>query len=83
MNLIYFAYIRESIGKSSETITLPDDVGTVSDLLRYLESKGENYKTAFAQSDLVRVAVNEEYVSLDRKITSSDEIAIFPPMTGG
>lgn len=83
MNLIYFAYIRESIGKSSETIDLPDDVATVSGLLRYLETKGDNYKTAFAQSDLIRVAVNEEYVSLERKITSSDEIAIFPPMTGG
>ena len=83
MNLIYFAYIRENIGKSSETIDLPDDVDTVSGLLGYLETKGDNYKKAFSESDLIRVAVNEEYVSLDRKISNSDDIAIFPPMTGG
>ena len=83
MNIFYFALIREHIGISSENIDLPTGVDTVGALLTHLESKGDNYKAAFAQSDLIRVAVNNEYVGLDHKITTSDEIAIFPPMTGG
>jgi len=52
-------------------------------LINYLEQKGDNYKAAFAQSDLIRVAINQEYVNLDHPISNNDEIAFFPPMTGG
>lgn len=83
MNILYFALIRESIGHSSEDIDLPAGVDTVEALINHLETKGENYKAAFAQSDLIRVAVNQEYVGLDHKVANADEIAIFPPMTGG
>lgn len=83
MNILYFALIREHIGTSSEHIELPGNVDTVEKLIYHLESKGENYKAALAQTDLIRVAVNDEYVTLDQKISPNDEIAIFPPMTGG
>ena len=83
MNILYFALIREHIGTSSEQIELPGGVDTVEKLISHLESKGENYKAALAQTDLIRVAVNDEYVTLDQKISPNDEIAIFPPMTGG
>lgn len=83
MNILYFAQIRENIGISSDKIELPNDINTVSELIHFLENKGDNYKNAFAQSDLIRVAVNQEYVSLDHPVTNRDEIAIFPPMTGG
>ena len=83
MNILYFALIRENIGKSSEEIDLPGDNNTVKSLIEHLENKGENYKSAFETPDLIRVAVNQEYVSLDHPVKNSDEVAIFPPMTGG
>tara|TARA_R110002096_G_scaffold416576_2_gene619489 strand:+ start:340483 stop:340734 length:252 start_codon:yes stop_codon:yes gene_type:complete len=83
MKIFYFALIREHIGTSSETIDLPAGIDTVEALLTNLESKGYKYKAAFAQRDLIRVAVNNEYVGRDHKISAGDEIAIFPPMTGG
>lgn len=83
MNILYFALIRESIGKSSDDIQLPGSVSNVKELIEHLESKGENYRNAFAQPDLIRVAVNQVYVGLDHAVKTTDEVAIFPPMTGG
>ena len=83
MNILYFALIRENIGHFSETIDLPNDINNVNGLINYLEQKGDNYKAAFAQSDLIRVAINQEYVNLDHPISNNDEIAFFPPVTGG
>lgn len=83
MNILYFARIREHIGKSSEEITLPEQATTVADVIDYLENHGDNYKNAFAEPDLIRAAVNDEYVPLDYKVSNTDELALFPPMTGG
>lgn len=83
MNILYFASIRENIGISSETISCSSNIDTVNDLLTFLRTKGNNYKGAFSQTDLIRVAINNEYVGLDKKVHSADEIAFFPPMTGG
>ncbi|MBT6032686.1 MAG: molybdopterin converting factor subunit 1 [Kordiimonadaceae bacterium] len=83
MNLVYFALIRENIGKSSQSIDLPEGVTTTGELIDHLSTLGDNYNAAFAQSDLIRIAVNQEYVGLDHPVTDRDEVAIFPPMTGG
>lgn len=83
MNILYFALIRENVGHSSDTFELPNDITNINGLIRHLEQKGDNYKAAFLQSDLIRVAVNQEYVNLEHPISNNDEVAFFPPMTGG
>ncbi len=83
IELLYFARIRETIGQSSEKISLPKNVKNIDDLINHLRAKSENYHTAFFNETLIRVAVNQTYVSFDHPISDLDEIAFFPPMTGG
>jgi len=82
-NLVYFAWVRERIGKTEEEIELPETVVTVGDLLIHLRSLGEEYETALQYPDVIRVAINQEHVEHDEKIAGAREIGIFPPMTGG
>jgi sulfur-carrier protein len=81
--LVYFAWVRERIGKAEEEITLPDSVVTVRDLLDHLKTLGEEYENALQFPDVIRVAINQEHVEHDEPIAGAREIGIFPPMTGG
>ena len=83
MKLLYFAWVRTKIGCGEEDVELPSDVTTVEDLLRWLESRGQGYADALARLDLVRVAVNQEFAAMDTAIGPDDEVALFPPVTGG
>ena len=83
MKILYFAWVREKTGISKEEITLPDDVGTALGLIEWLSQRGGGYADAFSNVDSVRVAINQDYASHDRAITDADEIAFFPPVTGG
>ena len=83
MRLIYFAWVRERIGKSQEDVELPGDVDTVADLLRWLKSRGEEYENALQYPDVIRVAIDQEHVHHREKLGAAREIALFPPMTGG
>lgn len=82
-NLVYFAWVRERIGKPEEEIELPDSVVTVRDLLNHLKGLGEEYENALQFPDVIRVAINQEHVEHDEPIAGAREIGIFPPMTGG
>jgi molybdopterin synthase sulfur carrier subunit len=83
MKLIYFAWVRERIGKSEEDLELPESVKTVSDLLAWLKERGENYEQALQHPKVIRVAINQEHVDHRETIAGAREIALFPPMTGG
>jgi len=83
VNLIYFAWVRERIGKTEEEIELPESVVTVGDLLNHLKGLDEVYEAALEFPDVIRVAINQEHVEHDEAIAGAREIGIFPPMTGG
>lgn len=83
MKLLYFAWLREKTGVAKEEASPPEDVITVAELIRWLVQRGDGYGAAFSDLSVVRVAVNQEYVALDHAIAADDEIAFFPPVTGG
>jgi molybdopterin synthase sulfur carrier subunit len=83
MKLLYFAWLRGKLGKASEELTPPPGVATVGQLLDWLETLGPAYKAALAERRAVKVAVNLEYVGVDHPVTQGDEVALFPPVTGG
>ena len=83
MKLLYFAWLRTKIGVGAEEATPPDDVRDVGALIDWLASRGPGYADALANRDLVRVAVNQDYVGNDHAIAPNDEVALFPPVTGG
>jgi molybdopterin synthase sulfur carrier subunit len=83
MKILYFSWIREAVGKSEEDLLMPEKVNTVLGLVTWLKQQDTGYRVAFADDTVVRVAVNQEYVSLDCVISDNDEIAFFPPVTGG
>ena len=81
MNLLYFAWVRQKIGKSEETLTPP--VTDVASLIAHLKNLGPNYADAFADLSRIRVAVNQHHAGLDAAVGPNDEVAFFPPVTGG
>lgn len=83
MKILYFAWIRERVGKPDETFSLPAGVRDVAALIAHLKTRGAGYEKAFADLTAVRVAVNEEHTGFERPLCDSDEIAFFPPVTGG
>jgi molybdopterin synthase sulfur carrier subunit len=83
MKAVYFAWVRERIGKSEEELALPSEVVTASDLIAWLKKRGEEYAYAFENPKLIRVALDRAHVHHDAPIAGMREIAFFPPMTGG
>ena len=82
MKLLYFAKIREVLKKSEETVSLPSNIITTGNLIDYLMNLDDSHKIAFEDKKFF-IAVDEEFVKMDFIITNSNEIAIFPPVTGG
>ena len=83
MKVVYFAWIRERVGKPEEDIELPAAVATVNDLMHWLSQRGEEYAHAFDNPKIVRAAIDKVHAEPAAKIANAREIAFFPPMTGG
>ncbi|MGH7089185.1 MAG: molybdopterin converting factor subunit 1 [Stellaceae bacterium] len=83
MRLLYFAWLRTRIGLAEETVEPPASVRTVTGLVDWLAARGPRFAEALKNRKLVRVAVNKEYVGWDHAVAPSDEVALFPPVTGG
>ncbi len=83
MRLVYFAWVRERVGKTEEEVDLPEGVATVADLVRFLKSRGEEYQYAFENESVVRAAIDHVHAKPAAAIHGAREIAFFPPMTGG
>ncbi|MEM7046195.1 MAG: molybdopterin converting factor subunit 1 [Pseudomonadota bacterium] len=83
MKVLYFAWMRHHIGKGEEDLDPPPKVATVDDLLTWLATRGEGYAKALAREDQIRVAVNCEFAERTTPLKPQDEVAIFPPVTGG
>jgi molybdopterin synthase sulfur carrier subunit len=83
MKAVYFAWVRERIGKAEEEITPPVEVATVGELIAWLSHRGEEYAYAFEKASIIRAAIDRTHVKHDAAIAGAREIAFFPPMTGG
>ncbi len=83
MKLLYFAWVRQKVGRGEEDMALPPGVDTVGALVVHLRSLGGGYADAFADTKRIRAAVNQEHVGFDAGVRDEDEVAFFPPVTGG
>jgi molybdopterin synthase sulfur carrier subunit len=83
VKLVYFAWVRERVGKAEEEVSLPASVSTVGELMRWLAGRGEEYAHAFENPKVIRAALDRNHVRPETPIAGAREIAFFPPMTGG
>jgi len=82
LKILYFASLRETLGRSTEDFDLPSNVSDVGGLLRLLQARGGVWATLGGMKNL-RYAVNQEMANLENTLQAGDEVAFFPPVTGG
>lgn len=83
LKVLYFAWLREKAGVGEEEVAPPDEIADVADLIAWLKARGGKPAAALADLRAVRVAVNHEHVAFDHPLKPGDEVAFFPPVTGG
>ncbi len=83
LKVLYFAWVRERVGKAEEVLDLPGEIATVGELMTWLAGRGEQYAHAFENPKVIRAAIDRNHVRADARIAGAGEIAFFPPMTGG
>ncbi len=83
MKILYFAWLRQRVGAGEETVDPPAEVRDVAGLVEWLKTRGPGHAEALRDTSAIRIAVNQEFAAMDAAIAPGDEIALFPPMTGG
>lgn len=83
MRLLYFAWVKEKVGRASEDIALPPEIATIAELIAWLKTRGPEFANAFARDEIIRAAIDHSHVRHDARIGTAREIAFFPPVTGG
>jgi molybdopterin synthase sulfur carrier subunit len=83
MRLLYFAWVKEKVGRAAEDVAVPEHVATVAELIAWLKSRGPEFANAFERQDVIRAAIDQSHVRHDARIGGAREIAFFPPVTGG
>jgi molybdopterin synthase sulfur carrier subunit len=83
IRVLYFAWLRERVGRGEEDMVLPESIRSVADLVSHLQTRDAKYAAAFANPRVVRAAVNQVFARLETALADGDEVAFFPPVTGG
>ena len=83
VKILYFAWVREKVGKAEEVVDLPSGIETVAQLVTWLKGRGPEYAEAFARAEVIRAALDRTHVKPTAAIAGAREIAFFPPVTGG
>ena len=83
MKILYFSWLKEKIGTNAEEIEKPKKVKTIMDLIQFLKNTSNAHEDAFTHLKSIKVAVNKNFANFETEIKNNDEIAFFPPVTGG
>lgn len=83
MKILYFAWVKQQIGLGEEDLSPPAEVKTIGELIAWLALRSAGHRRAFADLTAIRTAVNQDFAGLDHPVSAHDEIAFFPPVTGG
>ncbi|MBT7644211.1 MAG: molybdopterin converting factor subunit 1 [Rhodospirillales bacterium] len=83
MKILYFAWLRTTIGCAEETVTPPLEINTAGALVAWLKDIDAKHGDALSRPELVRIAVNQEFADPETPVSMNDEIGLFPPVTGG
>lgn len=83
MKLLYFAWLKTKTGCAEEEVALPEEIGTVAELVAWLKTRSPGHAEALADEKAIRIAVNQAYAKPGDRVSDGDEIALFPPVTGG
>ena len=83
MKILYFAWLRQRTGIGEEDVSPPETVRDVASLVDWLKQRNPAFAEALADTSTLRVAVNQEFASFDTALNGTEEVALFPPMTGG
>lgn len=83
VKVVYFAWVRERMGRASETVRVPDDVTTAGGFVDWLATQGEEHAYALERPEVIRIALDQMHAERDEPLGDTREVALFPPMTGG